>query len=304
MAAGLSPLARGNPTPHGDDQVRPGPIPARAGQPRAGYRSPCPARAYPRSRGATCCCGVTGTAASGLSPLARGNHALMTCPHGGLGPIPARAGQPKNRPPHENMPRAYPRSRGATHSDANRSDGRQGLSPLARGNHGKAGLGLAASGPIPARAGQPGRQPQHPRAARAYPRSRGATVFGTLARLPTGGLSPLARGNHIRTREKYTPRGPIPARAGQPSSRSGYPSSGWAYPRSRGATEGMLQFMLHDEGLSPLARGNPALCSRRCGRAGPIPARAGQPLAAGWPDCRGGAYPRSRGATAPWPAQL
>ena len=52
------------------------------------------------------------------------------------------------------------------------------------------------------------------------------------------------------------------------------------------------------EGLSPLARGNPAVVGAAAWGVGPIPARAGQPTA---PACGGGApraYPRSRGATA------
>ena len=70
------------------------------------------------------------------------------------------------------------------------------------------------------------------------------------------GLSPLARGNRKRWSRSVSLRGPIPARAGQPS-------RGWcswrarrAYPRSRGATSGESDFMLPPWGLSPLARGN------------------------------------------------
>ena len=56
-AGGLSPLARGNRQAHRQALRGQGPIPARAGQPHHSARRCGRIRAYPRSRGATCCRG-------------------------------------------------------------------------------------------------------------------------------------------------------------------------------------------------------------------------------------------------------
>ena len=152
---GLSPLARGNRTGCAARVYRWGPIPARAGQPLAlDFFDGVPG-AYPRSRGATPTMVTPITLSLGLSPLARGNR--LASPPGFCltGPIPARAGQPQSSEPLNTLKRAYPRSRGAT-SRVTRSLCRcLGLSPLARGNRTPARCARAASGPIPARAGQP-----------------------------------------------------------------------------------------------------------------------------------------------------
>ena len=92
---GLSPLARGNQSVRLWSLSLPGPIPARAGQPRA-----CLARvwfqgAYPRSRGATATRRRIMQRDKGLSPLARGNLVWSCCFSLFLRPIPARAGQPR-----------------------------------------------------------------------------------------------------------------------------------------------------------------------------------------------------------------
>ena len=71
---------------------------------------------------------------AGLSPLARGNqgeHLPSLIP---VGPIPARAGQPRWAALVGSSEWAYPRSRGATHKSADWWREAGGLSPLARGN--------------------------------------------------------------------------------------------------------------------------------------------------------------------------
>jgi hypothetical protein len=50
----------------------------------------------------------------------------------------------------------------------------------------------------------------------AYPRSRGGTSSASGTTGTSGGLSPLARGNHTGLVEQVIKRGPIPARAGEP----------------------------------------------------------------------------------------
>ena len=192
----------------------------------------------------------------GLSPLARGNP--ISHPARGLdaGPIPARAGQPHRLKCRTDALGAYPRSRGATRMSACSRSSTAGLSPLARGNPIPARAFPLRAGPIPARAGQPDNTRVRVNQIRAYPRSRGATFHEPSRLPPLLGLSPLARGNQHDDGHPQPRRGPIPARAGQPS-RSVAPGTGsGAYPRSRGATPHASRSSGAGQGLSPLARGN------------------------------------------------
>ena len=254
-------------------------------------------RAYPRSRGATVMGALCYSGRGGLSPLARGNRFLLVGVAGDQGPIPARAGQPGIGFAHLSLSRAYPRSRGATRRPAAPLQRREGLSPLARGNRSRRPPTARRTGPIPARAGQPSISPSCPASNRAYPRSRGATGERAAQIAAFVGLSPLARGNPAGLMYTLTTLGPIPARAGQPTMRCSVLLTKRAYPRSRGATFSPAFMGRSPWGLSPLARGNPALDPRWWVLAGPIPARAGQPHhhhRRRWPTR---AYPRSRGAT-------
>ena len=156
---------------------------------------------------------------------------------------------------------------------------------------------MSTSGPIPARAGQPGAPPRPWSGPRAYPRSRGATALVTTTGKDPSGLSPLARGNHTLERKCARHRGPIPARAGQPGQSPHRSARLGAYPRSRGATIKRFRDVQRLGGLSPLARGNLGLGQCLLCPAGPIPARAGQPASCHLRLCARRAYPRSRGAT-------
>ena len=172
-----------------------GPIPARAGEPASGPCQGRRCRAYPRSRGGTSRVSTVLAAMWGLSPLARGNPDNRPPIQPGVGPIPARAGEPRWRrsPPRPQW--AYPRSRGGTRAKQVSGVLSQGLSPLARGNR-LTGVGsVVVTGPIPARAGEPPWQSLHWRYRRAYPRSRGGTLFQFFGLCVCKGLSPLARGN-------------------------------------------------------------------------------------------------------------
>ncbi len=72
-----------------------------------------------------------------------------------------------------------------------------------------------------------------------------------------------------------------------------------AYPRSRGGTGTLRARKNGYWGLSPLARGNPIKPHQSFKQWGPIPARAGEPEAHRLTKDDLGAYPRSRGGTAP-----
>ena len=132
-------------------------------------------KAYPRSHGATDMAPTVLMRKMGLSPLARGNRAGPGSGVQLLGPIPARTGQPLQTVSGWPLPRAYPRSHGATWDLVADCRAVMGLSPLARGNRPLCINLISASGPIPARTGQPHQAAQAVRCQRAYPRSHGAT---------------------------------------------------------------------------------------------------------------------------------
>ena len=193
--------------------------------------------------------------------------------------------------------RAYPRSRGGTLSTGTREFRRRGLSPLARGNLCWASPGPRPPGPIPARAGEPGRPTRAAPRYGAYPRSRGGTGMVMLGSRTSKGLSPLARGNLLDVFLLGKWRGPIPARAGEPTEDTdGYYATA-AYPRSRGGTRRVSFQRGSHGGLSPLARGNPHHELASYLPFGPIPARAGEPVFPSRSFLVLGAYPRSRGGT-------
>ncbi len=173
----------------------------------------------------------------GLSPLARGNLGRGQCIGAGLGPIPARAGEPYARRCSKHPCWAYPRSRGGTDGLTKLARLGEGLSPLARGNLGSCAHSAKCPGPIPARAGEPTPPTPSALSTRAYPRSRGGTHAPDARRHPHRGLSPLARGNRRGEGGRGERKGPIPARAGEPRGPSR--RCGWcrAYPRSRGGTQ-------------------------------------------------------------------
>ena len=174
------------------------------------------AAAYPRSHGATPRTTSSTRAATGLSPLARGNLTVKPAPLLKLGPIPARTGQPACFASSHCGQWAYPRSHGATSGRGAKQVGRGGLSPLARGNQDETDKRRSAAGPIPARTGQPLTLGGHALLGGAYPRSHGATRPLAKPISRSAGLSPLARGNLALPSNRAFLNGPIPARTGQP----------------------------------------------------------------------------------------
>ena len=94
LAAGLSPLTRGNRRSAAPADRGHGPIPAHAGQPRTARPASRKKWAYPRSRGATDSPSQVPISPKGLSPLTRGNRLQRRAHAARCGPIPAHAGQP------------------------------------------------------------------------------------------------------------------------------------------------------------------------------------------------------------------
>ena len=256
---------------------------------------------YPRTRGATSIRLCPGQSMDGLSPHARGNHDDGRHCGRWRGSIPARAGQPSDRPSTIASITVYPRTRGATLATLYGTPVEWGLSPHARGNR-DAGSGFAQGpGSIPARAGQPA----EPTVARAkvavYPRTSGATMAIMVNPTKLNGLSPHARGNQSLLPRQPGPGGSIPARAGQPRIADGPEHRGGVYPRTRGATHTRTTSPQATVGLSPHARGNRISAQHEPALQGSIPARAGQPTLTPRTLVPDAVYPRTRGATSPWP---
>ena len=204
---------------------------------------------------------ILGDSPSGLSPLARGNPVDLRCDDVPAGPIPARAGEPRQPRAGCRDVGAYPRSRGGTSTCRPMLSSLTGLSPLARGNRHAHSRAADRDGPIPARAGEPSRFGLRALFCWAYPRSRGGTAPVLKSPKRLTGLSPLARGNRDVNDLWALSIGPIPARAGEPCHSKWAFRSTRAYPRSRGGTR-MIDEHAHGAwGLSPLARGNPGALS-------------------------------------------
>ncbi len=130
-----------------------------------------------------------------------------------------------------------------------------------------------------------------------YPRSRGGTLTPPQAQPSQHGLSPLARGNPVALIWSRWITGTIPARAGEPvRALHAFLFTG-DYPRSRGGTVGPKYHVRGNEGLSPLARGNPKGIAVVEAIDGTIPARAGEPVRGTTFSSAARDYPRSRGGT-------
>ncbi len=233
----------------------------------------------------------------GLSPLARGNHALSPYSPVQEGTIPVRAGEPATCRRLRRLQGDYPRSRGGTARALLCGHGGRGLSPLARGNQLDSTHDGNSSGTIPARAGEPSCWCRWCSRCRDYPRSRGGTFCASFGVSPDQGLSPLARGNRFHRRRQPLGLGTIPARAGEPLVELGPSAFDRDYPRSRGGTVTVTVLPGPCGGLSPLARGNRLGVRGILAPVGTIPARAGEPQNPALEVVEVRDYPRSRGGT-------
>ncbi len=152
---GLSPRVRGNPEGVGFRAGFSRSIPARAGEPRCLSSFFSFSGVYPRACGGTRLSGDDGREGWGLSPRVRGNQVVIIRGHALQGSIPARAGEPYPSPAGGPCTRVYPRACGGTLTTAPSRGSCKGLSPRVRGNPRARWCPTAASGSIPARAGEP-----------------------------------------------------------------------------------------------------------------------------------------------------
>ena len=130
---------------------------------------------------------------------------------------------------------------------------------------------------------------------RAHPRSRGEHLFLINCSSDGMGSSPLARGTPSVEGMANTPRGLIPARAGNTLGFITRTARVGAHPRSRGEHVVQRVPVSYRRGSSPLARGTHKPLTGEQWSSGLIPARAGNTFDAYHPASRHGAHPRSRG---------
>ena len=296
-AQGLSPRVRGNRPQRGQVEHVGRSIPARAGEPVNMESRGSDKRVYPRACGGTRSVPHSAFWLSGLSPRVRGNRLRCARRCLWLGSIPARAGEPN---PSSNSPTAstvYPRACGGTLMRARVFRVSCGLSPRVRGNLALHHGGLTGVGSIPARAGEPKREPGHRIRVAVYPRACGGTYSVSWLTLPLHGLSPRVRGNRDGSALSVIRRGSIPARAGEPLPFQGHGEMSPVYPRACGGTEFQRVVLMTAVGLSPRVRGNPSHHRQSPEPHGSIPARAGEPSPLWAAASTSAVYPRACGGT-------
>ncbi|SLO12662.1 Domain of uncharacterised function (DUF2825) [Klebsiella pneumoniae] len=230
---------------------------------------------YPRWRGEHALKPFRRSQKLGLSPLARGTPDFGFAKDPNTRFIPAGAGNtwsPNKRP----MTRpVYPRWRGEHVFQEYYQDNGVGLSPLARGTPFAGAETSTTRRFIPAGAGNTITAAPIRSNFSVYPRWRGEHHKALRPHYADRGLSPLARGTLVHTRNGPHFARFIPAGAGNtnaPPETSFIPS---VYPRWRGEHGAKWGHMAHKTGLSPLARGTLIGKEQELERSRFIPAGAG-----------------------------
>ena len=213
------------------------------------------------------------------------------------GSIPAGAGEPSPDPGRMLSVRVYPRGCGGTEAEFNTQWSARGLSPRVRGNRRWIGRFAWCVRSIPAGAGEPARHMWPGRSGQVYPRGCGGTPSDASSLSRTTGLSPRVRGNLADGEPDGRRDGSIPAGAGEPGRRPRARPRGRVYPRGCGGTEAARRGCGGSGGLSPRVRGNLDGEMPEIGRAGSIPAGAGEPRLGEQVRSPDGVYPRGCGGT-------
>ena len=181
------------------------------------------------------------------------------------------------------MYRVYPRACGETTLSHPNLIAAWGLSPRLRGNPGKRPDLRHPARSIPAPAGKPQPFTVMEDNYGVYPRACGETdALVNPAPVPSG-LSPRLRGNRDHEQRRLRAGGSIPAPAGKPPSKRAGPRQRTVYPRACGETARSGPKARFTAGLSPRLRGNLRVDGRPRLPRGSIPAPAGKPLSASWP---------------------
>ena len=219
---GLSPRVRGNLWAATGLNAAQGSIPACAGEPPFGGAEVVNDRVYPRVCGGTLIVVGMLTIVAGLSPRVRGNPSLAVRIAGLDGSIPACAGEPLTPVPVVSEAKVYPRVCGGTYIAGPCAILFAGLSPRVRGNHSAHSARPAASGSIPACAGEP---------------------LGVLIVTPA---TVFAKGIMLRRWQHLTRSRPAPSRGGRCLSNScRLPVAPEAIPACAGEPSGVGSILTH-----------------------------------------------------------
>ena len=179
-----------------------------------------------------------------------------------------------------------------------------GLSPRLRGSLFVCYRHTPVIGPIPAPAGEPCVFIPNNIDDGAYPRACGGAPNAPRTARDDTGLSPRLRGSPWCPTRPFSPSGPIPAPAGEPSWPAPWIRRRRAYPRACGGAICAISGRYFERGLSPRLRGSRVTLAAAARTPGPIPAPAGEPGQAIVDRARRRAYPRACGGapppTPPW----
>ena len=198
----------------------------------------------------------------GLSPPTRGTPKHTTWIVGGIGSIPAHAGNP-GPPPGRLMASGglSPPTRGTPLGVVTDELICQGLSPPTRGTPSPRASRHRGRGSIPAHAGNPPFGEAGDCATRVYPRPRGEPPRSGASGPAHQGLSPPTRGTPNSTSCRASGTGSIPAHAGNPSDSMSHGDLKGVYPRPRGEPGPWIRDTTRVMGLSPPTRGTPPACA-------------------------------------------
>ena len=276
--AGLSPRVRGSRVVPGVWHHVAGSIPACAGEPCTAARSRLAPRVYPRVCGGACDARRRRQHDQGLSPRVRGSQRQVAKPTGGMGSIPACAGEPASSAAAWGLARVYPRVCGGAILRILSTASTWGLSPRVRGSPGTDAFLPAVDGSIPACAGEPSRLENFAGRGRVYPRVCGGAQSRCARRRSAPGLSPRVRGSRQRSGPITWGSGSIPACAGEPARCVISLALIRVYPRVCGGAQLGGATLGTSTGLSPRVRGSPGTDAFLPPVDGSIPACAGEPL--------------------------
>ena len=197
LVTGLSPRVRGNPPFPAPAPPLYSSIPACAGEPDVLDLAGGGEGLYPRVCGGTPLDSNPRLPVRGLSPRVRGNRPPTPARHGGIGSIPACAGEPSSASTIPCAMAVYPRVCGGTVALQAVVERRLGLSPRVRGNRQQWRRRAYDAGSIPACAGEPTTSAGALPSASVYPRVCGGTAVSPPSAPHSHGLSPRVRGNQV-----------------------------------------------------------------------------------------------------------
>ena len=218
----------------------------------------CPAsRVYPRVGGGNSSPQASKPGCRGLSPRGRGKQRTPPWGNGGMGSIPAWAGETLSIAIGSKLQKVYPRVGGGNGMSARPVLTRPGLSPRGRGKLRFFQVVRILRRSIPAWAGETMRLIRMSSMEWVYPRVGGGNTPLSLLLEVLTGLSPRGRGKHPQHPLRAEHTGSIPAWAGETRPGNAAALISMVYPRVGGGNPDSDARQWKGNGLSPRGRGKP-----------------------------------------------